>query len=114
MGEWVFESWIEGTVPVAFPLSHFAEVFDADLVPDEFTVRPVRRGDRIAIVGGTKSVSEVLAEAGVSGSSRGNWPVVASGDEVVWVPGARRADSGWVGAATRRYLWVRATVEGNP
>lgn len=114
MGEWAFESWIEGTPPVAFPLAHFAEVFDADLVPDEFTVRPVQRGDRVAIVGGTKSVSEVLADAGIPGSSRRHWPVVVSGDEVVWVPGARRADSGWVGAGTRRYLWVRATVEGNP
>jgi tRNA(Ile)-lysidine synthase len=113
VGGWTFEAWIEEVPPTAFPLSHFAEVFDADTVPDEFTVRSSRGEERIAMVGGSKPVAEALAEAGVPQSSRPRWPVVAWGSDVLWVPGARRADAGWVGTGTSRYLWVRATVEGN-
>ncbi len=68
--------------------------------------------DRVAIVGGTKLVSDVFGEMRASPAQRATWPVVATADGVIWVPGVRRAAAGWVGMATKRYLWVRATLEG--
>jgi len=86
-------------------------VFDADTMPASVTVRTMEPGDHVAIVGGTKPLTDVLAEARIAPAQRSRWPVVATNGDVIWVPGVRRADAGWVGRATRRYLWVRATVE---
>lgn len=111
-GAWSFEAWVAEATPTAFPLSRFVEVLDASAVPSTVTVRAVRAGDRIAIAGGHKDVAETLAEAGVAVPDRPVWPVVVGPrEEVLWVPGVRRADLGWVDSATRRYLWVRATRE---
>ena len=75
-------------------------------------MRAPEPGDGLAIVGGTKPLSDVFGEARIASAQRSAWPVVATADGVVWVPGVRRADAGWVGTATKRYLWVRAALEG--
>jgi tRNA(Ile)-lysidine synthase len=111
-GHWTLEAWFEQIPPQVFPLSPFVEVFDADTMPEPVVVRTLEPGDGIAIVGGTKSLTDVFGEAQVPGVQRSAWPVVATVDGVVWVPGLRRADAGWVGTATKRYLWVRAALEG--
>jgi tRNA(Ile)-lysidine synthase len=112
VGAWILEAWLEEIPPLAFPLSPFAEVFDADTLPESVVVRSVEPGDGIAMVGGTKLLSDVFGEAQVAPSQRSHWPVVATAEGVIWVPGVRRAYLGWVGTATRRYLWLRATLEG--
>jgi tRNA(Ile)-lysidine synthase len=104
---------VEEIPPRTFPLSAFAEVFDADHVPDSAVVRSARPGDGIAIVGGTKPLSDVFGEARVAAVERPRWPVVAAAGDVIWVPGVRRANAGWVEEATTRYLWVRAELEGS-
>jgi tRNA(Ile)-lysidine synthase len=112
VGAWTFEAWSEETPPLVFPLSAFAEVFDADTMPASVLVRTMEPGDGVAMVGGTKPLTGVFGEALIPPAERPMWPVVATADDVIWVPGVRRADAGWVGTATRRYLWVRATLEG--
>ncbi len=112
VGPWTLDAWLEETPPLVFPLSPFAEVFDADAMPAAATVRTMEPDDRVAIIGGTKLVSDVFGEMRASSAQRAKWPVVATDDGVIWVPGVRRASAGWVGMATRRYLWVRATLEG--
>ena len=111
-GRWTLESWFEEIPPQVFPLSPFVEVFDAGTMPESLRVRAPEPGDGLAIVGGTKPVSDVFGEAQIAPAQRSAWPVVATADGVVWVPGVRRADAGWVGTATKRYLWVRAALEG--
>ncbi len=113
IGRWALEAWVERTPPAAFPISFFAQVFDADLLPGTLTVRSMESGDRVAIVGGSKRIADVLAEAQIPVNRRAGWPLVLSGSEVLWVPGVRRGNQGWVSGATSRYLWVRATVEGH-
>ncbi|MDH3398304.1 MAG: tRNA lysidine(34) synthetase TilS, partial [Acidimicrobiia bacterium] len=97
---------------LVFPLSPFTEVFDADAVPASVVVRTMEPGDRVAMVGGTKPLTDVFGEARISPTQRSMWPVVVTVGDVIWVPGVRRAAAGWVGTATRRYLWLRATLEG--
>ena len=62
-------------------------------------VRPWSDGDRLAPAGTQprRRVKRYLTEAGVRGQERRGWPVVTSGDEIVWIPGVRRSD-----AATER------------
>ena len=110
-GDWVFDATLSTSVPIAFPPSRYVEVFDADGIPTTLVVRVPDIGDRIAFRGGHKSVPQVLAEAGIPEWQRASRPVVVAGEDVMWVPGVRRADAGWIDASTTRYLWVRATRE---
>ena len=69
----------------------------------DFRVRAWVAGDRLAPSSGQarRRVTRYLAEAGVRGSDRREWPVVVAGGteggDVVWIPGVRRSD-----AATER------------
>jgi tRNA(Ile)-lysidine synthase len=59
------------------------------------TVRAWRAGDTMGhhADGRPRKVKELLSRAGVTGHHRPGWPVVLSGDEIVWVPGVRRVDA---------------------
>ena len=65
-------------------------------------VRGWRAGDRIVPAGeqggGSRRVKRLLRESGVEAGIRTGWPVVMSGDEIVWVPGVRRGLSATAGA----------------
>ncbi len=111
-GTWHLETWVEELAPLAFPLSAWTAVFDADDLGPTLTVRPAGAGGTIRIGTGHKSIAVALAEAGVSREVRSAWPVVADGLEVVWVPGVRRAATGWVKTSTTRYLWMDVTGRG--
>ena len=62
-------------------------------------VRSWVAGDRLQPSRGQarRRVKRYLSDAGVQGWERSEWPVVVSGDDVVWIPGVRRSD-----AATER------------
>jgi tRNA(Ile)-lysidine synthase len=51
------------------------------------TVRHRAAGDRLRTPGGTKRLAALLVDLGVPRAVRDVWPVVATGDRVVWVPG---------------------------
>jgi tRNA(Ile)-lysidine synthase len=57
-------------------------------------VRAWKAGDRIVPAGeprgDARRVKRLLREAGIEAGIRTGWPVVLSGDEIVWVPGVRR------------------------
>jgi tRNA(Ile)-lysidine synthase len=58
------------------------------------TVRTWRPGDRMVPAGGdARRVKGLLRDAGIDAASRGTWPVVLAGDEIVWVPGVRRSSA---------------------
>ena len=62
---------------------------------DVLTIRPWRPGDVLAVRYGTagqRKVKHLLSNAGVTGHERASWPVVLSGDEIIWVPGVSRSD----------------------
>lgn len=60
------------------------------------TIRPWQAGDVLAAPGGRvgqRKVKHLLSNAGVTGHERAAWPVVLSGDDIVWVPGVSRSDA---------------------
>lgn len=54
-------------------------------------VRTPAAGDRIAVAGGSKPVSEALAEAGVPARIRSRWPLVEVDGRIAWIAGVRAA-----------------------
>jgi tRNA(Ile)-lysidine synthase len=63
------------------------------LSPGSLEVRTVHAGDRVVPLGGVgrRKVSRLLMEARVPRAARPAYPVVTSGEEVVWIPGVCRA-----------------------
>jgi tRNA(Ile)-lysidine synthase len=72
--------------------------WDARLPVDRpLRVREWRPGDRLisgsGATGEGRKVKRLLNDAGVTGHERSGWPVVLSGDRIVWIPGVRRSDA---------------------
>jgi tRNA(Ile)-lysidine synthase len=78
-------------------------------------LRPYRPGERMVPFGGAEAVrlAKLLAGAGVPRGARARWPVVARGEEVLWLVGVRRSAAAPVTATTGRALRL-ATVPRRP
>jgi tRNA(Ile)-lysidine synthase len=65
------------------------QLLDTDSLPGPLKVRNWRAGDRFwpAHTKSPKKVKQLLQERHVAQPERGQWPVVLSGDEIVWVRG---------------------------
>ena len=70
-------------------MSNLEGCLDVSLLRKTLTVRNWRPGDRYwpAHSKSEKKIKELLQERRVTGDERRWWPVVASGDDVVWVRG---------------------------
>jgi len=75
----------------------------------DWLLRAPRRGDRVAPLGGVgrRPLRRLLMEARVPRSERGHYPVVASGETILWVPGICRSAAALPRAGT---LAVRLDV----
>jgi tRNA(Ile)-lysidine synthase len=75
-----------GSQATAYNSQH---LLDPDLLPGPLKVRNWRPGDRFwpAHTKSLKKIKELLAERRVAQAERRLWPVVVSGDEIVWVRG---------------------------
>jgi tRNA(Ile)-lysidine synthase len=82
-GDWRF-------VEVAGPTDRWTAELNLDR---PLAVRPWRPGDRMIPEGSTepRRLKGLFRDAGVDVVRRRKWPVVVAGEEVVWVPGVRRA-----------------------
>jgi tRNA(Ile)-lysidine synthase len=65
------------------------QLLRSDLLPGQLIVRNWRPGDRfwLAHTKSAKKVKELLQERHVEQPGRRLWPVVVSGDEIVWMRG---------------------------
>ena len=77
-------------------------LFDADAAGD-LVVRNPRNGDRMKLMGlgGRRKLQDLFVDRKVPRAVRGGFPVVVSGEEVLWVPGIARSDGARVVSATR-------------
>jgi tRNA(Ile)-lysidine synthase len=82
-------AWRREPAPATLP----REGWTTWLAAGSLVVRGVRSGDAILPIGGVgrRKVSRLLMEARVPRSRRAAYPVVASGDDVVWIPGVCRS-----------------------
>jgi tRNA(Ile)-lysidine synthase len=65
------------------------QLLDADLLSDSLRVRNWRPGDRFwpAHTKSARKIKELLLDRHVAGNDRRLWPVVVSGEDIVWVRG---------------------------
>lgn len=70
-------------------------LLDASAVSKELVVRSWRPGDRFwpEHTKSAKKIKELLQEQHITGAAKKLWPVVSSGEEIVWVRGFRRLAS---------------------
>lgn len=116
-GGWTWEAQIFSGRPAAFPFSERRQVFDARifgggrLPGGKVLIRPASPDDRIAMRRGRKRVFDALAESGIPPRARAGRPVLEAGGQVVWIPGVRRAYTGWAAGNTVCYVEVSAVRE---
>ena len=129
-GGWTWEAQMFAGRPEAYPFSKWTQVFDARTFEAPFEVgarygcastgrEPEQRAviraaapdDRIAMRRGRKRVADSLAEAGIPQDERPGRPVLEAAGRVVWIPGVRRAYTGWVSADTVGYVVLSAVRE---
>ena len=97
-------------------------VFDADGIPEPFSVRPLRAGDRIRAFGGVgeKKVKEILIDRKIPRDARWGRAVVCDArGRIVWIPGVVRSSLAPVTADTRRAIVIclsrfRSDMNGCP
>lgn len=67
--------------------------FTAWFLPDTLALRPWRRGDKIAPLGGTgrRLAVRCFQDARVPASRRARWPMLDAGGRLVWIPGVCRS-----------------------
>jgi tRNA(Ile)-lysidine synthase len=102
------------TAPLnGYPAQH---LFDAALLNKELLVRNWRPGDRFwpAHTKAPKKIKELLQDRHVSGPERKLWPVIATGQDVLWMrgfpcPAAWQCKPG----ATRAVLIREVAIESN-
>ena len=74
-------------------------------------VREWSAGDRLEPAAGQprRRVTRYLSDVGLQGAERAGWPVVVTGDDVVWIPGVRRSDAATdrSGRPVRHYVCER-------
>jgi tRNA(Ile)-lysidine synthetase-like protein len=70
-------------------------LLDPSLLPKELRVRNWRPGDRFwpAHTKSAKKIKELLQEHHVKGTARKTWPVVVSGEEILWLRGFAVSES---------------------
>ncbi|WP_346774018.1 tRNA lysidine(34) synthetase TilS [Brevibacillus sp. SYP-B805] len=91
-------------------LSVHAAVFDMDRLAGKLAVRNRRPGDRLTLFGaaGSKKVKDLLIDAKIPRTVRDRLPLLVADNEIIWVPGVRRAAHAAVNERTTRFLYVVA------
>lgn len=87
---------------------------DADTIHLPLTVRARCPGDRfqpLGLGGHTVKLSDFMVNVGLTRRARQRWPVVLSGDQIVWIPGFRLAHPVRLSERTTRILYLRLTRE---
>jgi tRNA(Ile)-lysidine synthase len=85
---------------------------DAASLPEPLSVRGYRPGDRLRPFGapGTRKLQDVFVDLRVPAAQRSTWPLVMSGERIVWVCGLVQAEEGRIGGHTKdivRLSWGR-------
>jgi tRNA(Ile)-lysidine synthase len=94
------------TADYRVPRQAHRAAFDADVLSGPLVVRGRRRGDRFRPFGapGARRLKAFLIDAKVPRWDRDRLPLVAAGDEILWIAGLRRGAAAPVTPDTARVL----------
>jgi len=106
-----FDTIVISAGDVVMPADNASALFDVKAIAARgLTARNFRPGDRIRPMGlgGTRKVKDVFIDRKLPPRDRAQFPVVVSGDEIVWLPGLVRGEGAAVGTASEAVLRVYA------
>jgi tRNA(Ile)-lysidine synthase len=97
---------------ISRPDNELEAVFDSGPLPEVLTVRNFRNGDRFVPLGmtGRKKVKDLFIDKKVPLNVRATLPLVAAGEEILWIPGYARSEIAKLGPATREVLKIKLTT----
>jgi tRNA(Ile)-lysidine synthase len=107
----VFDSsTFEARPGIVMPACLSEALFDADRIDQRLVVRNFVRGDCIRPLGmeGERKLTDVFIDKKLPRERRATWPLVVSGDEIIWIPELVRSGAALVTPATRTILRVKA------
>jgi tRNA(Ile)-lysidine synthase len=82
--------------------------FDMDQLRFPLMLRNFRPGDRMAPLGlkGTQKVKKIFIDRKIAREDRPRYPLLLSGDQILWIVGLRQSETGKIGPQTKRWLKV--------
>ena len=83
--------------------------FDLDKLTQPLTLRIRRDGDRfepLGMEGRQMKVSDCMINEHLPARARKNYPLVCSGDNIIWIPGVKAGHTARVSPETRRILHI--------
>ncbi|MCR4763284.1 MAG: tRNA lysidine(34) synthetase TilS [Lachnospiraceae bacterium] len=93
-----------GAEHAEIPVDPFTKWFDFDTIKQSVCIRTRRPGDWIDVGCGRKRLKKELIDRRIPSGERDVLPLLAAGDEILWIGGIRRCDSHRVTADTSRVL----------
>ncbi|MBL8079595.1 MAG: tRNA lysidine(34) synthetase TilS [Anaerolineales bacterium] len=85
---------------------------DADTLPESLDLRVRKSGDQfepLGLEGHMQKISDFMVNEKMPQRAREHWPLLSSGDTIVWVPGYRPAHSFRLTEATRNVVYFSIT-----
>ncbi len=90
----------------------FQAWLDADTLPAELVLRVRRPGDTIeplGMEGHSQKISDFFTNAKLPRRARDRWPLLCSGDQVLWIPGYRLAEPYKLKPTSRKAVYLSLT-----
>jgi tRNA(Ile)-lysidine synthase len=106
-----FDASVMAAAAAEMPDNKGVALFDLrEIAASGLIARNFSPGDRIAPIGmkGTRKVKEILIDSKLTRECRGRIPIVAAGDEVVWIPGLVRGGRGMLTSSSETALRISA------
>ena len=93
--------------------NEYTKCFDYDIIKDVLWFRTRETGDYISVnaTGGTKKLKDYMIDSKIPVDMRDSVPVVASGNDVLWVVGFRMSEACKVRKETKRILKITVLKE---
>lgn len=96
------------------PKKIYTKMVDYGKIKGNLCIRTPRDGDYIKIdrEGKTKKLSRIFIDGKVDRKERKKWPVLACGNEIIWVPGLRYNESYRIEDNTEKVIYLRCERKG--
>lgn len=96
------------------PKKNYTKYVDYGKIKGTLCIRTPQEGDFIVIdhKGNTKKLSRVFTDAKVDRAKRSGWPVIANGQEIIWVPGLRFSPAYYVTQDTKTVMKINYLDKG--
>ena len=97
----------QGGEPVEFLQDVCTKVFDYDKIEVALFCRTRKAGDWMRLKNGRKKVKDMFIDEKIPKEEREQYPLVAAGQEVLWIPGVRCSFAALPDEHTKRYVYIQ-------